>query len=112
MNAERSVLIKARERIERLSTSKIREIAVLDFCRQRGVWLISDEVYHRLVYDQPLAPSLLDLAEPEDKVIVINSFSKTWAMSGCPPARRPSKIGGGYQAAHLSSAPLRPGEAF
>ena len=82
MNAERSGLIKARERIERLPTSKIREIAVLDFCRQRGVWLISDEVYHRLVYDQPLAPSLLDLAEPEDKVIVINSFSKTWAMSG------------------------------
>ena len=38
--------------------------------------------------------------------------SLTWAMSGCPPARRPSKIGGGYQAAHLSSAPLRPGEAF
>ncbi len=59
-----------------------RQQAVLDFCRQRGVWLISDEVYHRLVYDQPLAPSLLDLAEPEDKVIVINSFSKTWAMSG------------------------------
>ena len=59
-----------------------RQQAVLDFCRRRGVWMISDEVYHRLVYDQPLAPSLLDLAEPEDKVIVINSFSKTWAMSG------------------------------
>ncbi len=59
-----------------------RQYAVLDFCRKRGVWLISDEVYHRLVYAQPLAPSLLDLAEPEDKVIVINSFSKTWAMSG------------------------------
>ena len=59
-----------------------RQQAVLDFCRQRGVWMISDEVYHRLVYDQPLAPSLLDLAEAEDKVIVINSFSKTWAMSG------------------------------
>ncbi len=56
--------------------------AVLDFCRQRGLWFISDEVYNRLVYDRPVAPSLLDLAEPDDKVLVINSFSKTWAMSG------------------------------
>ena len=56
--------------------------AVLDFCRRRGVWLISDEVYHRLVYERPVAPSLLELAEPEERVIVINSFSKTWAMSG------------------------------
>ena len=55
---------------------------VLDFCRERGIWFISDEVYHRLVYDQPVAPSLLDLVESDDKVIVINSFSKTWAMSG------------------------------
>ena len=56
--------------------------AVLDFCRQRGLWLISDEVYNRLVYDQPVAPSLLDIADPDDKLIVVNSFSKTWAMSG------------------------------
>ena len=28
------------------------------------------------------APSLLDLAEPEDRVVVINSFSKAWAMTG------------------------------
>lgn len=56
--------------------------AVLDFCRQRNLWVISDEVYHRLVYDQTVSPSLLDLADPEDNVIVINSFSKTWAMPG------------------------------
>jgi aspartate/methionine/tyrosine aminotransferase len=56
--------------------------AVLDFCRQRGLWLISDEVYNRLAYDQPVAPSLLDVADPDDKLIVVNSFSKTWAMSG------------------------------
>ncbi len=56
--------------------------AVLDFCRQRGLWMISDEVYNRLVYDQPVAPSVLDIADPDDKLIVVNSFSKTWAMSG------------------------------
>ena len=47
------------------------------------MWLISDEVYSRLVYDgAPAAPSLLDVAEPDDRVIVCNSFSKTWVMTG------------------------------
>jgi aspartate/methionine/tyrosine aminotransferase len=59
--------------------------AVIELCRTRGVWLIADEVYHRFVYDrdQPAsAPSVLDLIDPEDPVIVVNSFSKTWAMTG------------------------------
>ena len=57
--------------------------AILALCRRHGVWLISDEVYTRLVYDGAVAaPSLLDLAEPDDRVIVCNSFSKTWAMTG------------------------------
>jgi aspartate aminotransferase len=57
--------------------------AVLDICRRHAVWLISDEVYSRLVYDgSRAAPSLLDLAEPQDRVMVCNSFSKTWAMTG------------------------------
>lgn len=55
---------------------------VIDFCRQRGLWIVSDEVYARIIYDQPLAPSFLEIAEPEDLVIVINSFSKSWAMTG------------------------------
>ncbi len=57
--------------------------AVLDLCRQHGVWLVSDEVYSRLVYDgAAAAPSLLDVAGPDDRVMVCNSFSKTWAMTG------------------------------
>jgi aspartate/methionine/tyrosine aminotransferase len=57
--------------------------AILAICRKRGVWLISDEVYSRLVYDgTEAAPSLLDIAEPDDRVIVCNSFSKTWVMTG------------------------------
>jgi aspartate/methionine/tyrosine aminotransferase len=56
---------------------------ILDIARRRHVWLISDEVYSRLVYDgAPAAPSLLDVAEPDDRVIVCNSFSKTWVMTG------------------------------
>jgi aspartate aminotransferase len=56
--------------------------ALLEFTRRRGIWYIADEVYSRIVYDRRAAPSVLDLAEPEDRVIVVNSFSKAWAMTG------------------------------
>ncbi len=55
---------------------------ILDFCRSRGIWLLADEVYARFVYDRAVAPSFLQLAEPDDPVIHINSFSKAWAMTG------------------------------
>ena len=55
---------------------------LLAFARQRGIWLMSDEVYERIVYDRPVALSLLDIADPADRIIVINSFSKSWAMTG------------------------------
>jgi aspartate aminotransferase len=59
------------------------EEELLRFVRRRGLWLISDEVYERLVYDgKPAALSLLDLCDPDDRVLVVNSFSKIWAMSG------------------------------
>jgi aspartate/methionine/tyrosine aminotransferase len=56
--------------------------AVMDFARARGLWVIADEVYGRLVFDAPRAPSFLDVAEPDDRLFVINSFSKNWAMTG------------------------------
>ncbi|HEV2678230.1 MAG TPA: pyridoxal phosphate-dependent aminotransferase [Aliidongia sp.] len=56
--------------------------ALLAFARQHGLYLIADEVYARVVYDGTVAPSLLDLAEPDDLVVVVNSFSKAWAMTG------------------------------
>ena len=57
--------------------------AVLEFCRKRGIWAIGDDVYERLIYDgREKAPTFLDFAEPDDAVISINSFSKTWCMTG------------------------------
>ena len=55
---------------------------MLAFARRRGIWIVSDEVYARLVYDRRHAPSFLEQAEPDDRVIVVNSFSKTWSMTG------------------------------
>jgi aspartate/methionine/tyrosine aminotransferase len=57
--------------------------AILDITRRHRAWLISDEVYARLIYDgRTAAPSVLDIAEPDDRVLVCNSFSKTWIMTG------------------------------
>ncbi len=55
---------------------------VLDFCRARGIWLLSDEVYARMYFNGPAAPSFLEIAEPDDKLVVVNSFSKSWCMTG------------------------------
>lgn len=56
--------------------------AVLEFCRRRGLFVISDEVYHRFTYDRPVAPSFLEVAGPDDPLFIVNSFSKSWAMTG------------------------------
>lgn len=58
------------------------QAALLEACRKRGVWLIADEVYNRLAFGRNAAPTILDIAEPEDRLIVVNSFSKSWAMTG------------------------------
>ncbi|MEM9330277.1 MAG: pyridoxal phosphate-dependent aminotransferase [Pseudomonadota bacterium] len=56
--------------------------AIMDACRDSGTWIISDEVYARIVYEEKSAPSFIEVSEPEDRLIVVNSFSKSWAMTG------------------------------
>jgi aspartate/methionine/tyrosine aminotransferase len=56
---------------------------ILDFCRARGIAILADEVYGTLVYGGGAhAPSFLTIADDEDAVFAINSFSKPWAMTG------------------------------
>ncbi|HNQ92219.1 MAG TPA: aminotransferase class I/II-fold pyridoxal phosphate-dependent enzyme [Alphaproteobacteria bacterium] len=55
---------------------------VMEFCRERGIWVIADEVYGRCLHQGDRAPSFLDHAEESDRLYVVNSFSKTWAMTG------------------------------
>jgi hypothetical protein len=59
---------------------------LLDFARRHDLWLLADEVYDRLYYSgaalgEPV-PSILRLATRQDAVIVVQSFSKTYCMTG------------------------------
>jgi aspartate/methionine/tyrosine aminotransferase len=56
--------------------------AILDFARARGLFIIADEVYHRFYYAGARSPSFHDVADPEDRILYVNTFSKNWAMTG------------------------------
>ncbi len=53
-----------------------------DFCIERNLWLIADGVYERLVYDGDVAPSPLAIPEIRPRLVVTQSFSKTYRMTG------------------------------
>lgn len=57
---------------------------VLAHCRRHGIWVIADDVYERLYYGDACAaaPSFLHLAEPDERIVSTNSFSKAWSMTG------------------------------
>ena len=68
--------------------SRAEQEAILAHCRQTGTWILADEVYERLYFEPTpdgsngCAPSFLDIALPDDRVIVVNSFSKSFLMTG------------------------------
>ncbi|MGE0622220.1 MAG: pyridoxal phosphate-dependent aminotransferase [Pseudomonadales bacterium] len=55
---------------------------LLEFARRERILIIADEVYHRTVFDGDHAPSFLAIARDDDPVVVVNGFSKAWAMTG------------------------------
>jgi aspartate aminotransferase len=55
---------------------------LLEFTRRHNLWLIADEVYERLYYPAATAPSILKKCTREDAVVVIQSFSKSYCMTG------------------------------
>ncbi len=61
---------------------------ILEHCRKHGIWVVADDVYERLYYADSraggsvCAPSFLDIAHADDRLVSTNSFSKTWLMTG------------------------------
>ena len=56
--------------------------AIADIAARHGVVILSDEVYERLTFEMPIAPSLARIIDDKDRLIVVNSFSKTYNMTG------------------------------
>lgn len=62
-------------------------LAIRDFCRDRGIWIVADEVYARFYFGPgsetgALPPSFHDVCDPEEQFLMVNTFSKNWAMTG------------------------------
>jgi aspartate/methionine/tyrosine aminotransferase len=65
--------------------SRQEQQAIIEHCRRTGTWILADEVYERLYFeDTPnrCAPSFLDVASAEDRLVVAHSFSKSFLMTG------------------------------
>ncbi|MBB4169164.1 pyridoxal phosphate-dependent aminotransferase [Rhizobium sp. BK538] len=57
-------------------------VAILALARKHDLWIMADEIYARYYFAGGRAPSFLDVMEPDDKVMFVNSFSKNWSMTG------------------------------
>ena len=65
------------------TVSRDEQRTILEHCRRNGIWIFADDAYERLYYEgNVIAPSFLDISDPQDRVISANTFSKTWLMPG------------------------------
>ena len=81
----RAVLINSPNNPTGWVMSEEDQARLLAHCRHHRIWILSDEAYERLVFEpasSTSAPSMLDIAHPDDALIVANTFSKTWQMTG------------------------------
>ena len=79
--------------------SRTEQETLLAHCRSTGTWILADEVYERLYFEPTengCAPSFLDIAQADDRLVVAHSFSKSFLMTGwrlgwlvMPPAMTP-----------------------
>lgn len=56
--------------------------ALAELAYQRGITLLSDEVYERIVYNGPAVPSIVKVAPQREGVMIAHSFSKSYCMTG------------------------------
>ncbi|MEO6625608.1 MAG: pyridoxal phosphate-dependent aminotransferase [Burkholderiaceae bacterium] len=67
------------------SLTRMEQEQILAHCRKTGTWILADEVYERLYYEptaNDCAPSFLDIAAADDRLVVVHSFSKSFLMTG------------------------------
>ena len=57
-------------------------LKILALCKEHNVWLMGDECYSHFVYDPHKPFSIASARDSKDRVIIIGSMSKTFAMTG------------------------------
>ena len=84
--ATRLLILNAPNNPTGWTLTRAEQAAILAHCRRTGTWILADEVYERLYFAgdsiNGAAPSFLDVAEPDDRLIVAHSFSKSFLMTG------------------------------
>lgn len=82
----RVLLVNAPNNPTGWTLTRAEQQALLAHCRRTGTWIIADEVYERVWFGEApgagCAPSFLDVAEPDDRLVVAHSFSKSFLMTG------------------------------
>src|SRR3990167_6796270 len=83
--ATRLLIVNAPNNPTGWTLGRAEQQAILEHCRKTGTWILADEVYERLYYEKTpngCAPSFLDVASPDDRLVVAHSFSKSFLMTG------------------------------
>lgn len=87
--ATRVLLVNSPNNPSGWTLTRFEQRALLEHCRRTGTWIVADEVYERIWFgeDAPAgaalsAPSFQDIASPHDRVVVVQSFSKSFLMTG------------------------------
>jgi aspartate aminotransferase len=59
--------------------------SLVDYCESRGIYLIMDDIYHKLVFDNVEAPSAYNFTKQDKentRVIIVNGVAKIYGMTG------------------------------
>jgi aspartate/methionine/tyrosine aminotransferase len=81
--ATRVLLLNAPNNPTGWALTRAEQQALLAHCRRTGTWIVADEVYDRVWFGSgPAAPSFSDISAPDDRLIVVHSFSKSFLMTG------------------------------
>lgn len=81
--ATRVLLLNAPNNPTGWTLTRAEQQTLLDHCRHTGTWIVADEVYERLYFaGGAAAPSFLDITTPDDRLVVTQSFSKSFLMTG------------------------------
>lgn len=71
--------------------------ALIEWARAHGLYVISDEIYGRVCFEEERAASVLDVARVDDGLVVIDGASKAFAMTGW-------RVGYSYTSSELAAA--------